>query len=447
VSEKLYTPASRALQERFGTREFANTLAEKVVHHDLSPADRESIEGADMLFLASVDARGRVNCSYKGGPPGFVRVLDERTLAFPSYPGNGMYLSAGAVAETGQVGLLFIDFERRRRLRVNGLATLDTDHSLPAAAGEPQFLVRVRIREVFANCSRHIHKMTRKESQEEKSMSGMSRAGEMKESAVSVDGVELCYVEWPGEGVPLVLLHGLGGNAYWWRALVDELPGRRVIAFDLPGHGRSAPQTDWDLERTASLVREAASRVVGGAAIWGGQSWGGKVAALIAGMDRGDVSALVLMDSAPVQGIPIPPAVFVDGRFGGELGPFASVQAAVEAVKSLPQYRGWSESLQSAFLRGLERNGDGTWSAVMGRERALAIARAALGVDHSTQVAGVRCPTLLVMAAESVSWHERTNVVAFPKATRSVVPGGHWIHTDNPAGCAAAITAWPAASR
>jgi len=112
-----------------------------------------------MFFLSTVDPNGRPNCSYKGGAPGFVRVVDEHTIAFPSYDGNGMYLSMGNIAETAEVGLLFIDFEEQQRMRLNGTATIDVDDELLAEYPEAQFIVRVRAREVFANCPRYIHKL------------------------------------------------------------------------------------------------------------------------------------------------------------------------------------------------------------------------------------------------------------------------------------------------
>ena len=110
-----------------------------------------------MFFIATADAEGRPQCSYKGGEPGFVRVLDERTIAFPSYDGNGMYLTAGNVLVNPNVGLLFIDFERRRRLRLNGVAAVADDDPLLAEYPEAQFVVRVEATEVFPNCPRYIH--------------------------------------------------------------------------------------------------------------------------------------------------------------------------------------------------------------------------------------------------------------------------------------------------
>jgi uncharacterized protein len=149
---------NRTLQDDFDTRRLADRGAEAWVHDIITPPEQAFIERADMLFLASCDAEGRPTCSYKGGDPGFVRVLDEHTVAFPNYDGNGMYLSMGNVLINAAVGLLFIDFERGRRLRLNGEASVDADDPLMAEYPEAQFIVRVRAREVFPNCPRYIHK-------------------------------------------------------------------------------------------------------------------------------------------------------------------------------------------------------------------------------------------------------------------------------------------------
>ncbi len=105
-----------------------------------------------MFFLATADAEGRPTCSYKGGEPGFVRVLDPTTLAFPNYDGNGMYLSTGNVLVNPAVGMLFIDFERGHRMRLEGTASIDLDVPLMEDFLEAQFVVRVRARVVYPNC-------------------------------------------------------------------------------------------------------------------------------------------------------------------------------------------------------------------------------------------------------------------------------------------------------
>lgn len=157
-----YHAGSRALQEQFDTRRLADRLHEKFLSQPLIDAEaRAFIERMDMFFLATADAEGHAQCSYKGGDPGFVRVLDEHTIAFPNYDGNGMYLSLGNVLENPHVGLLFIDFTAARpsRLRLNGVATIDDSNELVDDYPGAQFIVRVRATQVFPNRPRYIHRM------------------------------------------------------------------------------------------------------------------------------------------------------------------------------------------------------------------------------------------------------------------------------------------------
>ena len=154
----LYHEGNRRLQDAFDTRRLADRLEAVKVRDFIDAGDRAFIESLDMFFLATADAHGRPSCSYKGGDPGFVRVLDEHTLAFPNYDGNGMYLSLGNALVNPEVGLLFVSFERRRRLRLNGTASVDAGDELLAGWPEAQCVVRVRAREVFPNCPRYIHR-------------------------------------------------------------------------------------------------------------------------------------------------------------------------------------------------------------------------------------------------------------------------------------------------
>lgn len=158
MSDSFFTPGARELQARFDTTRLADRVAGGTVHDTIDRNDREFMERMDMFFIATVDRDGHANCSYKGGDPGFVRVIDEHTIAFPNFDGNGMYLSMGNVLETAEVGLLFIDFENQWRMRLNGTATIDVDDPLKAEYPEAQFIVRVRAREIFPNCPRYIHK-------------------------------------------------------------------------------------------------------------------------------------------------------------------------------------------------------------------------------------------------------------------------------------------------
>ena len=159
----------RKLQDQFDTRRLADRIESLLVHDAFSDSDRRFIEARDMFFLATCDTEGQPTCSYKGGDPGFVRVIDDHTLAFPNYDGNGMYLSMGNIglgrAAPAAVGLLFIDFEKQNRMRVDGEATIIPPADDPLLAADTpwpraQFVVRVRARRIYPNCPRYIHHYT-----------------------------------------------------------------------------------------------------------------------------------------------------------------------------------------------------------------------------------------------------------------------------------------------
>ncbi|MDD5276185.1 MAG: pyridoxamine 5'-phosphate oxidase family protein [Methylovulum sp.] len=157
---EFYHEGSRKLQNQFDTQRMADRLAEAIVTGQISPEDKAFIEEQNMFFLATVDGEGRPNCSYKGGSVGLVQVLDECTLAFPLYDGSGMYLSAGNVLVNRHVSLLFVDFQRQARLRLNGSAFIQENDPLLDHWPEAQIILRVKLREMFPNCPRYIHKMT-----------------------------------------------------------------------------------------------------------------------------------------------------------------------------------------------------------------------------------------------------------------------------------------------
>ncbi|MDT7550680.1 MAG: uncharacterized protein QOE84_3074 [Actinomycetota bacterium] len=162
MSER-YHDGSRRLQDRYDTRRLADRLVERIDHDVITPHDRAFIERQDMFFLATADADGQPQCSYKGGDPGFLRVVDERTLAFPSYDGNGMYLSLGNVVVNPRIGILLIDFENPSRMRIEGRASIEEDDELLAEFPEAHCIVRVQVERVFPNCPRYIHRMARVE--------------------------------------------------------------------------------------------------------------------------------------------------------------------------------------------------------------------------------------------------------------------------------------------
>jgi len=155
-----YNEGSRTLQDRFDTRRLADRLEQVTMRQAFSDEDRAFITRAPMFFLSTADATGRPDCSYKGGMPGFVQVMDAQTLVFPSYDGNGQFRSLGNLLENPQVGLLFIDFEAIRRIRVNGIASIDLADPLREQYPGAELIVRVRAEAIFPNCPRYIHKLT-----------------------------------------------------------------------------------------------------------------------------------------------------------------------------------------------------------------------------------------------------------------------------------------------
>lgn len=159
VVSDAFHAGERAFQERFDSTRLADKIAEVTFHDRFSDRDREFLARMDMFFLATSDSEGNLDCSYKGGEPGFIRVVDDRTLAFPMYDGNGMFMSAGNMAEHANVGMLFIDFWNQFRMRVNGRASIDFDDPLMAEYPGAQFVVRVTADRIFPNCPRYIHKM------------------------------------------------------------------------------------------------------------------------------------------------------------------------------------------------------------------------------------------------------------------------------------------------
>jgi uncharacterized protein len=155
----MYHPGNRQLQDQFDSRRIADRL-ETFTRTEFTPDDRAFIEGMPYFFLATADAEGRPDCSFKGGMPGFVRVVGPAELAFPDYDGNGMFKSLGNVLVNANVGMLFIAMHGRpRRLRINGEATVNRDDPLLAGTVGAQLIVRVHARAIFPNCPRYIPTM------------------------------------------------------------------------------------------------------------------------------------------------------------------------------------------------------------------------------------------------------------------------------------------------
>jgi uncharacterized protein len=156
----MYHEGNRQLQDRFDSRRISDRLEEKLTRKEFTPEDRLFIEALPYFFLATADAEGRSDCSFKGGAPGFVRVTGPSEIAFPDYDGNGMFKSLGNIIVNPNVGLLFIAMHGKpRRLRVNGHAIVsDSDPLLSETVGA-QLIVRVTARAIFPNCPRYVPTM------------------------------------------------------------------------------------------------------------------------------------------------------------------------------------------------------------------------------------------------------------------------------------------------
>jgi len=155
---RLYGPEHRALQDTFDSRRLADRIETIAVKTEIGDTERAFIESRDMFFLSSIDDKGRPTVSYKGGTAGFVRVLDATTLVFPSYDGNGMYLSMGNIAGNPEIGILFIDFEKPFRMRLQGQAAVSRDPAKLALFKEAELVVTVALSELWMNCPRYVHR-------------------------------------------------------------------------------------------------------------------------------------------------------------------------------------------------------------------------------------------------------------------------------------------------
>ncbi len=155
---RLYGDIHRAMQMAFDTRSLADRIEAIAVKSEIDEDAKAFIESRDLFFLTTIDHGGRPTVSYKGGVPGFVRVLDQSTLVFPSYDGNGMYLSMGNISGNPEIGMLFIDFEKPFRLRAQGRAELVVSGPELEGLKDAEMAVKVTIHEIWMNCPRYVHR-------------------------------------------------------------------------------------------------------------------------------------------------------------------------------------------------------------------------------------------------------------------------------------------------
>ncbi len=155
---RLYGPNHRAMQMAFQTRELADRIEAIAMKPEIDEAGKAFIETRDMFFLTTIDHKGRPTVSYKGGAPGFVKVTGAQTLLFPSYDGNGMYLSMGNISGNHEVGMLFIDFEKPFRLRLQGRAEVIVSGEELNLFKDAEMAVKVTVHETWMNCPRYVHR-------------------------------------------------------------------------------------------------------------------------------------------------------------------------------------------------------------------------------------------------------------------------------------------------
>jgi uncharacterized protein len=169
-----------ALQARYGTGQRAQSFYQRQVLDRLNARMREFIARQELCFIATADAKGECDCSLRAGPPGFIQVLDDRTLVYPEYRGNGVMASLGNLQENPHIGLMFIDFVHEViGLHVNGSARLVVREQLPHTDPEPatpslfgaadggrfkpkaEHWVQVQVEEAYIHCAKHIPRMVK----------------------------------------------------------------------------------------------------------------------------------------------------------------------------------------------------------------------------------------------------------------------------------------------
>ena len=165
-SDIAFTPAVKAIQSRKGSRNSYARMEQSggwqtTVSSDLT----EFLADLDMFYLGTTNAAGQPYIQYRGGPPGFLKVIDDRTLAFADFGGNRQYISVGNLSENPKAFLFLMDYANSRRVKVWGTATVvEGDSELMAKLSDPAYPGRVERAIVFTveawdvNCPQHIHK-------------------------------------------------------------------------------------------------------------------------------------------------------------------------------------------------------------------------------------------------------------------------------------------------
>ena len=266
-----------------------------------------------------------------------------------------------------------------------------------------------------------------------------------REILLHAGDLELSAIEWTGSGTPIVLLHGLGGNAATWAGLVQQLPGRHVIAIDLPGHGKSPLPPNWDIAPMARDIAAAVRARWPGAHIWGGHSWGGKLAVAAAATDSDGTRGLILVDAVPAGPYRIgDPAGVVEFLFAGELDLWPNLDSALASARHLPQFTPWTPEVALAFRRAVVVQPGGRVMPLLSRDKGIAILQS-LATDLTATVARIRAPVLVLSAPHSS--FEQAQRALFPAAHFVSLAGNHWLQISNVEGVRRAVLEWLGSER
>lgn len=161
----MFHEGNRQLQDRYGGRAVADRIVDMVESPEISDDFRDFIHACPFFFLAT-STTDVTDCSFKGGAPGFVRVVAPNRLIFPDYDGNRMYKSLGNIIENPNVGLLFMNFGAEEgqgalflRIRINGRASVHDAHEALESYPGAQRIVQVEVDHVYPNCPRYVPEM------------------------------------------------------------------------------------------------------------------------------------------------------------------------------------------------------------------------------------------------------------------------------------------------
>lgn len=166
------SPGEDAVQERFRTVGRATAFRKNQVLTYLNPLMEQFIQSQEMMFIATADANGSCDCSFRGGMSGFVRVLDHQRFLYPEYRGNGVMASLGNIQENPHIGIIFIDFSQSTiGLHINGRARILTNEELLSSPDvtpdliaatdvtggrHPECWILIEVEEAYIHCSKHV---------------------------------------------------------------------------------------------------------------------------------------------------------------------------------------------------------------------------------------------------------------------------------------------------